>query len=158
MTTKAQEREALAKIKEIIESMGTDSYIGMAFDGCIEKAEENIEYDMAGSYKANYERAEEERKILQAENESLKAENESLKARSLTRDDLLDISGYMSDVCDELEDMATKYSERIVEFAEDPDAADFRIAVNGHRASMRKAARCKAIVNKINEILRKEWR
>lgn len=49
MKTKKQEREALQKIEAIIESMGKDSYIGMAFAGCCEMAADNIENDFANS-------------------------------------------------------------------------------------------------------------
>lgn len=49
--TKEQERKALARIKKIVEELGEDSYIGMAFDGCFELAEENIENDFACSMK-----------------------------------------------------------------------------------------------------------
>lgn len=46
MTTKDQERKALEKIRKIVEEIGgRDSYIGMAFDGCFELAETNIEND-----------------------------------------------------------------------------------------------------------------
>ena len=36
--TKDQEREALEKIKAIVESLGPDSYVGTAFEGCLEIA------------------------------------------------------------------------------------------------------------------------
>lgn len=49
MTTKEQERKALAQIKKIVEGLGANSYIGMAFDGCFEMAEENIEDDFGNS-------------------------------------------------------------------------------------------------------------
>lgn len=49
MMTKAEERKVLAKIKALIESAGEDSYIGYAFEGCIEMAESNIENDFANS-------------------------------------------------------------------------------------------------------------
>lgn len=52
MKTKKQEREALQKIEAIIESMGKDSYIGMAFDGCCEMAADNIENDFGNSMMA----------------------------------------------------------------------------------------------------------
>ncbi len=51
MTTKEQERKALAQIKRIVEGLGEDSYIGMAFDGCFEMAESNIENDFANNPK-----------------------------------------------------------------------------------------------------------
>lgn len=53
--TKDQEREALEKIKAIVEALGPDSYIGTALDGCFEIAEENIENDFACSMKQRVE-------------------------------------------------------------------------------------------------------
>lgn len=42
MTTKEQERKALAQIKKIVEGLGGDSYLATAFEGCFEDAEYNI--------------------------------------------------------------------------------------------------------------------
>lgn len=58
MTTKAQERKALEQIRKIVEGLGEDSYIGTAFEGCFEIAEENIENDFACSMKQRKEAAE----------------------------------------------------------------------------------------------------
>lgn len=55
--TKEQERKALAQIKKIVDSLGKDSYIGTAFEGCFEIAEENIENDFACSMKQRAEKA-----------------------------------------------------------------------------------------------------
>lgn len=58
MATKAQEREALKKIVTIVEEVGgTDSYLGMTFEGCFGMAAENITNDFADSYKGRWERA-----------------------------------------------------------------------------------------------------
>lgn len=54
-STKDQEREALEKIKAIVEALGPDSYIGTALEGCFEIAEENIENDFACSMKQRVE-------------------------------------------------------------------------------------------------------
>lgn len=51
MATKEQERKALEQIKAIVAKLGEDSYIGMAFDGCFEIAQENIDNDWGCSYK-----------------------------------------------------------------------------------------------------------
>ena len=51
MTTKEQERKALAQIRKKVEGLGTDSYIAKAFEGCFEIAEENIKNDYACSMK-----------------------------------------------------------------------------------------------------------
>jgi len=45
MMTKQQERETLNKISDLIAAAGPDSYIGMAFAGCVEMVAENIEND-----------------------------------------------------------------------------------------------------------------
>ena len=51
MTTKEQERKALAQIEKIIKGLGEDSYIGKAFEGCFEIAEDNINNDFWNSMK-----------------------------------------------------------------------------------------------------------
>lgn len=78
IATKEQERTALDKIREIISSLGENSYIGTAFDGCFEIAEENIEFDSACSMKNRYETAIGESKKLMQTAETLKDENGSL--------------------------------------------------------------------------------
>lgn len=60
MTTKEQERKALAQIRKIVDGLGDGSYIGMAFEGCFEDAETNIENDWGCSMKQRAESAERE--------------------------------------------------------------------------------------------------
>lgn len=55
--TKDQEREALEKIKAILDTLGPVGYVGTAFEGCLEIAEENIENDFAFSMKQRVEAA-----------------------------------------------------------------------------------------------------
>ena len=45
MVTKDQERKALKKIRDIVDSLGDDSYIGATFEGIFEIAENNIDND-----------------------------------------------------------------------------------------------------------------
>lgn len=61
MATKEQERKALEQIVKIVESLGENSYIGMAMQGMVEDAKENIENDFALSMK---DRVEDEKKKL----------------------------------------------------------------------------------------------
>lgn len=64
--TKEQECKALEKIRKIVEDLGgTDSYIGMAFEGCFEIAEENIENDFGCSMKQRAEKAERDTQYFQ---------------------------------------------------------------------------------------------
>lgn len=73
MITKQQENDALQKIREIIESIGgMDSYIGIALDGCLEIAADNIRNDFAESMKQRAEDAEK------------RASNEAERANSLS--------------------------------------------------------------------------
>ena len=64
MTTKEQERKALGQIKKIIEGLGPDSYVGIAFEGCAVIAEENINNDFACSMKQRAEAAEKDAKRI----------------------------------------------------------------------------------------------
>ena len=52
---KDTERAFLNEIKEILEGLGENSYCAMAFEGCVEDAEENINNDFAVSMKGRWE-------------------------------------------------------------------------------------------------------
>ena len=53
--TKAEEREALVKIGQILEDFSPeDTYIGKAFEGCVEQAEENIANDWMLSWRGRH--------------------------------------------------------------------------------------------------------
>ncbi|UWI17047.1 MAG: hypothetical protein [Bacteriophage sp.] len=47
--TKQQEREALDKIRKLVEQLGPDSYLATTFEGCFQLAAENIDNDWACS-------------------------------------------------------------------------------------------------------------
>lgn len=72
MTTKGQERQAIQKIRKIVEGMGENSYLATAMEGVLETAEKNIEYDAAFSLKGRAEVAEKEASTLKKENEELR--------------------------------------------------------------------------------------
>lgn len=56
--TKQQERDALEKIRKIVEQLGPDSYLATAFEGCFQLAAENIDNDWACSMAGRARRAE----------------------------------------------------------------------------------------------------
>ena len=85
MTTKEQERKALEKIKKIVEELGENSYIGMAFEGCFEIAEANIVNDFACSMKQRAESAEQKLEAAGIIRSNLEKEVEALR----TKDKLL---------------------------------------------------------------------
>lgn len=53
--SKDTEREYLGRIKNILDALGPNSYCAMAFEGCVEDAEENIGNDFAVSMKGRWE-------------------------------------------------------------------------------------------------------
>lgn len=53
--SKDTEREYLGRIKNILDALGPNSYCAMAFEGCVEDAEENIDNDFAASMKGRWE-------------------------------------------------------------------------------------------------------
>ena len=158
MTTKAQEREILAKIRKLIESAGADSYIAIAFEGCIEDAEQNIEYDMACSMKQRLASAERKIETLKdqlaesekdyeaahaaahevadeknAEIEALKAENAKLRKKIISVNDMDDCMAIIRDRICEYEEAATVAAEEIVKYAVTPECKEFQNAVRDHR-------------------------
>lgn len=158
LTTKDQEREALEKIKAIVEGLGQDSYIGTALEGCLEIAEENIENDFACSMKQRVEAtvvqnsrlkeqiAELEKKLAESEKdyeaaheaallvaEEKNAEIARLKALTLSDDDLTDCVQMARDRAYEQEEAMNKAAAAIVELAGDPTSHEFTQAVKDHR-------------------------
>lgn len=79
MTTKEQERQAIEKIRKIVEGLGENSYVGFAMDGILELAEDNIREDTAYSMKERAEIAQKDARKAEKENKDLKAEIEDLK-------------------------------------------------------------------------------
>lgn len=88
MTTKEQERKALEKIRKIVEELGENSYVGTAFEGCFEDAEENINNDFALSMNDRWQTAAQRVEELAEENSNLKvriknAEDQCMKAEDI---------------------------------------------------------------------------
>lgn len=81
MTTKEQERQAIAKIRRIVEGLGVNSYIGFAMEGVLEMAERNIEDDAAYSMKGCMEIAERREQEQREIAENLREEMKALKER-----------------------------------------------------------------------------
>ena len=65
--TKQQERDALAKIRAMVEELGPDSYLAAAFAGCFDIADQNIEYDFGDSMKVRAESANRDAEKAQKE-------------------------------------------------------------------------------------------
>ena len=131
MTTKEQERKALAKIRKIVDELGENSYVGTAFEGCFEIAEENIDNDFACSMKQRAEAAEKKAEALEAEVDNRKAviydlstERDKLRAKTLTTAEAGAIKAILSHSKLEAADLANSSAQRIVELADNPDGAE----------------------------------
>lgn len=170
MTTKEQERKVLAQIKKLVESLGEYSYVGTAFEGCFEKAEENIEYDSAFSWKGEAELAMEKASKLELDNRDLRLaikkakEDESseitalqlrieeLEKKVISQDDLEDCISLVQNRVFELREAAQEAAEKIVEFADDPDSEAFKQAVKSNRSAMRDEAYYKSVLKRLCEM------
>lgn len=122
--TKEDERKALEQIKKIVEGLGEESYIGTAFKGVFELAEQNIEFDAAFSAKFYIEKycedserelkAEYERK-LEESNRELERTKESLRnANSFANDQLR----HNNALLDKLQDMSKLSAQNYTASAE----------------------------------------
>lgn len=81
VTTKDQERQAVEKIRKIVEGLGENSYVGTEMAGVLEVAEQNIEYDAAFSLKEEKEIAERREREQTEIAEKLKKELNDLNER-----------------------------------------------------------------------------
>lgn len=147
ISTKDQERKALARIRKIVESLGPDSYIATAFIGCFDDAEENIENDFALSMNDRWQHAKQQleevnqtlteaeakAERLKAEVKHLKKENDELALRLPTVDDITDCIALAIDKVSEYEQQISAAATRIVELASEPASPEFRQAVTDHR-------------------------
>lgn len=123
--TKEQERKVLEQIRKMVEELGTDSYIAMAFEGCFEIAESNIDNDFGCSMKQRAESAE--RKV--------ETEVQGEKAAEKDRDYFQKKASRLSGIVEELEEekrnlakeqreMGEKYSETVSKCKEQQERAD----------------------------------
>lgn len=140
--TKEQERKALEKIKKIVDELGENSYVGTAFEGCFEIAEDNIGNDFCCSMKQKYEAEQKEaehfRELsgkLTDELEAVKKENENLSKKTISITDLAHLSRLADKDLDECKKRQSEAAEAIVKFADDPSSEAFRQAVADHRNS-----------------------
>ena len=81
--TKAEEYEALSQIRGILKDFDPeDTYIGKAFEGCVEQAKENIDNDRMCSFRSRYEnRDRDAAKLYEKLTEVTKKLRESEEAR-----------------------------------------------------------------------------
>lgn len=140
MATKEQERKALAQIRKIVDGLGEDSYIGKAFEGCYEIAEENINNDFGCSMKQRWESAEDEadhfRQLagqLRTELDGCEKKAEMYRKRSMTADEIAVVAALIELRYTELKNTVKSAAEDIVTYADRPRSNEFQSAVTIHR-------------------------
>ena len=175
IATKEQERQALQKIRKIINDLGEGSYVGTAFEGCFEIAEENIDKDTAFSMRgqrdmlaekcrelhiqldaarADYEESkaelELERNELQKRYDSLAWQLKELNSRTLSSNDMLYIASLLSTEIEKIDSVIENAAARIIEFADQPSQHEFASAVKEHRDAIRTKKGIQDIQSRLN--------
>ena len=122
---KEQERKALEKIKKIVTDLGEDSYISMAFEGCFEIAEGNIENDFGCSMKQRAESSAAEaakyKEMYESAVKDYEAEKrtvEELEQKVLTLEEAGAIKAILIDSKTEAIRRTEESARKIVEFAD----------------------------------------
>ena len=122
--TKDEEFKALEKMRKIVEGLGEDSYIGTAFEGCFEVAEDNIRNDFLCSMRQRWLSAEKETEKFSQELKERDNQIEQLKK---------EINGLESDrealtkKCESLSDNNTKLWNQYRECQEKVEPAEMEI-------------------------------
>lgn len=173
MATKEQERKALEKIRKIVEELGEGSYVGIALEGCLEMAKENIDNDWGLSEKQLADAAAKKVEELEKEVEDLKgrldrerserAEDakaaeaiiEATKKKTLSPDDICDFSQLLADKVMELGKEVAAEADKIVSWASEPDADIFKQAVQNHRAADTSLRYYTALLERVNTVKNK---
>ena len=109
--SKEQERKALKQIKAIVESLGENSYVGTALEGCLDDAEKDRAIAKLGDKVAE------------------------LVKNSISKDDLETVITLTRAGMTETGAAVEKYAAQIVELADDTCSVQFSEAVYRHRQS-----------------------
>lgn len=143
MPTKEQEKQALAKIEKILASLGNNpetSYVCRAFQGCVQDARENIDFDFANSQKdraddleKKYNDAKREAEEACEAMEAMKANAEREAEKWIDKEDLRIMYSALVMQIDAEREAIDKAAAEIVENAEQTESDNFISAVVAHR-------------------------
>ena len=164
--TKAQEREALEKIKAMVDELGPQSYLATAFAGVFEDAETNIENDFAFSMKARVESLEEQLKEMGSKYNSAKrdaevaqkaladaeAQLEALQGKTLPAWLHNAVYGLATAQLATSKERMEQAAETMAYYAEAPQDIAFAEAVKGYRAAKERREVCEQIVKGLESL------
>ena len=123
--TKEQERKVLEQIRKMVEELGVDSYIAMAFEGCFEIAESNIDNDFGCSMKQRTESAERKAETAaQREKAAEKDRDYFQKEASRLGGIVEELEEEKRNLAKEQREMGEKYSETVSKCKEQQERAD----------------------------------
>lgn len=151
--TKQQERDALETIRKIVASLGPQSYLATAFEGCFQDAEDNIDDDAAYSMKARYESSEEKLREMAGNynaakrdatvlREQLEAALESIKAlerRQISERLRGDLWAMVTDEAKASRARMAKSADMIVVCSDNPGCVGFVESVADYRKEKKRA-------------------
>ena len=149
MPTKEQERKALAKIESILKELGNNpetSYVCRAFQGCVEDARENIEYDFGNSQKDRADDLEKKLEQAKAERDETREAYNALQARNIddeTRNGLYNILRYEIDTARR---NAQDAAAGMLAYCENPESDEYKTALETAQKNKRRAARLEKLL------------
>ena len=135
-----REAYAIEEIQQILDSLGENSYVRWALDGCLDDARQNIAEDACFSMKSRWENAEkalEKARELNAE-QAEKLHNAEkkvaeLEARTLGVNDINTCRVTVRNMIALDENRRNEAADDIVRYAESPTSKEFMHAVAVHR-------------------------
>lgn len=174
--TKAQEQEALEKIKVMVAELGPNSYLKTAFEGVFEVAEMNIDEDAAYSFPGRVDVLEKQLKQMGSDYNAVKLDAAHLKAQvddaraqlTAAHDQITALerqqlpawlhSAIYSLVCRELT-TAQQHMEQTAEtmayYTDAPQDIAFADAVKGYRAAKERREACEQIIAGLESLTEK---
>ena len=160
LATKEQERQALEKIKKIVDDLGEGSYIGMAFEGCFEQAENNIDFDFGGSLKIDLEDAKKEisKKAEQVKSlmgsvddltvklDNAMKEIEWLRNKILSHEYIEFLKVLVINENKKAISRGNEEAAKILDLAETPEVPEFKEAVRNRKIAIRTAVKTEGVM------------
>jgi uncharacterized protein YeeX (DUF496 family) len=120
IATKQEEKNALLKIQKIVENLGENSYLGMAFEGIWKIAENNIENDFGVSASDYIKKCE----LLEHENRSLEnkilylqeAHKNEINKQNFNLNNFSKLCDYKDEIMKIKESELQEYNEKISKY------------------------------------------
>lgn len=160
MTTKEQERAALAKIEKILATVDPDGWLAEAFRGCLDDARQNIENDFVCSYYDRWQHADakrgealEELDRTRAELDATRAELEKARAGVLDRGTVAELRQLVLKDENRERRTITAAAETMVEFSDAPQDIAFQDALQACAKARKEAARLEKLAGVLSGLL-----